>query len=915
MKKTALFLFLLLVSVAMNAQQWPEITQTAKPASRWWWLGSSVDKENLDYNIRTYAAAGLGELEITPIYGVQGLDDKEIPFLSPEWMEMFRYCTEVGDEVGIKIDMSTGTGWPFGGPSVSTEDAATKALFARNADGTIRYEVAKTRQQVKRAAPGGEGNVVDHYNKAAVGRYLNWIGDAFKKTGTAVPNNFFNDSYEVYGADWTPDFLAQFAKRRGYKLEDHFDAFVVNEAAGEVRTDEQCRVVSDYRETMSELLIENFSNQWTAWAHKMGTVTRGQAHGSPSNLIDTYAAYDIPECEGFGLSPFGIMGLRQDSIKKKNDADFTVLKYASSAAHISGKPLVSSETFTWLTEHFRTSLSQCKPDMDLMFVTGVNHMFFHGTCYSPKDDPWPGWKFYATMDMSPTNPQWKDAKAFFDYIARCQSFLQMGLPDNDFLVYLPIYDIWHEQPGRYLMFDIHKMRSKAPHFIEAVNSICDAGYDVDYISDAFLQQTKVKDGQFVTPGKAAYKALIIPEAHLMPEATLAKIEEMARQGATVVFMNAFPSDVPGLGQYDKRHKAFMKTLAKLQSCGNDAVKAVVDGFNAVADKSGSAVSYPYGKGTVVIGGDYDKTLAKCGVQYESMRLPWCGLRAIRRVNDTGHHYFISNLQDHDVEAVVTLGVDCADVLFFDPMTGKVGRPIMTGSKVFMQLKSGESIILQTFDEPLTTEVADWEYVDPEQFSIAIERGWTLTFPESVPAVKGYRPDADHPQGSFDISTLGSWTELPEASTRNPELTTNMGVGSYSNTFELPSIGCDEWLLDLGDVRESARVYINEEYVGTAWCVPFTLRVGKYLRPGENTLRVEVTNLPANRIAQMDREGIPWRKFKEINVVDLAYQKTTYDWWSPVPSGLCSEVKLIPCKVMTNTQMERPTKANRALRLY
>ena len=891
---------------------WPEVTQTAKPASRWWWLGSAVDKENLDWNIREYARTGLGELEITPIYGVQGNDANDIPFLSPEWMEMFRYCTQVGDEVGIKIDMSTGTGWPFGGPSVGTDEAATRATFSRNADGTIRYEVGKTRQQVKRAAPGGEGNVVDHYNKTAVKHYLDWIAKAFKETGTAVPNNFFNDSYEVYGADWTPDFLAQFAKRRGYRLEDHFDAFVVDEKNGETRTDEQRRVVSDYRETLSELLIENFSTQWTAWAHKLGTVTRGQAHGSPSNLIDTYAAYDIPECEGFGLSPVGIQGLRVDSIRKKNDADFTVLKYASSAAHISGKPLVSSETFTWLTEHFRTSLSQCKPDMDLMFVTGVNHMFFHGTCYSPKDDVWPGWKFYASMDMSPTNPQWRDAPDFFRYIARCQSFLQMGLPDNDFLVYLPIYDIWHEQPGRYLMFDIHKMRSKAPHFIEAVNAICDAGYDVDYISDAFLQQTKVRDGQLVTPGKAAYKAVIVPDAHLMPAETLAQLERFARQGAKVVFMGGLPDDVPGLGHYDKRHKAFMKTLAQLQSCGDPSVKRVVDGLGAVSDSEGSAVSIPYGKGTLVLGGDYDKALNKCGAHSESMRRQ--GLRAIRRVNDKGHHYFISNLQDHDEEIVVTLGVDCADALFFDPMTERVGRPMRSGSKVFLQLKSGESIILQTFDEPLTADVPDWEYLDPTAVSLSIERGWTLTFPESVPAVRGYRPDADHPQGTFRIGTLGSWTELPEAGTRNPELTTNMGVGSYSNTFQLPAMDCDEWLLDLGDVRESARVYLNDKYVGTAWCVPFQLRVGEYLHPGENTLRVEVVNLPANRIAQMDRAGIVWRKFKDINVADLQYKNTRYDWWTPVPSGLCSDVKLIPCKTMTATKMQKETAGTEPLRL-
>ena len=110
---------------------------------------------------------------------------------------------------------------------------------------------------------------------------------------------------------------------------------------------------------------------------------------SPANLIDLYGAVDIPEIEGFGLTEFGIKGLRTDPGKtRKNYSDLSMLKYAPSAAHITGKKLTSSETFTWLTEHFRTSLSQFKPDLDLMFCAGVNRMLFHGTCYSPKDEPW-----------------------------------------------------------------------------------------------------------------------------------------------------------------------------------------------------------------------------------------------------------------------------------------------------------------------------------------------------------------------------------------------------------------------------------------------------------------------------------------------------------------------------------------------
>ena len=193
--------------------------------------------------------------------------------------------------------------------------------------------------------------MVDHFDSTAVAHYLQHIEQAFTESGTPFPHTFFNDSYEVYGANWTPTLLDEFARRRGYRLEDKLEQFVDGDA----------QVVSDYRETLSDMLLANFTNQWTAWAHRHGAITRNQAHGSPANLIDCYAAVDIPEIEGWGLSDFGIIGLRKDEgFTRPNDSDLSMLKYASSAAHLTGKKYISSETFTWLTEHFRTSLSQMK---------------------------------------------------------------------------------------------------------------------------------------------------------------------------------------------------------------------------------------------------------------------------------------------------------------------------------------------------------------------------------------------------------------------------------------------------------------------------------------------------------------------------------------------------------------------------
>lgn len=891
---------------------WPNINVEAKPATRWWWMGSAVDKENLTRNIKSYAEAGMGTLEITPIYGVQGNDANEIPFLSPQWMEMLRHTQSEAHRNGMQIDMNTGTGWPFGSPEVSLEDAASCLLISEyklkggerlrvkvepedktqkahavlsrlmgfsdkgicldltlkvDNKGMLNWKASKgnwrliaaftgkTLQKVKRAAPGGEGYVMDHFSEKSVENYLARFDKAFSNSKVSYPHNFFNDSYEVYKADWTPRFFEEFALRRGYKLEEHLPEFL-----SEVRSDNTARIISDYRETMAELLQENFTKQWTEWAHSHGAKTRNQAHGSPGNLIDLYATVDVPECEGFGISDFNIKGLRKDSLTRSNDSDLSMLKYASSAAHIAGKPYISSETFTWLTEHFRTSLSQCKPDIDLMFVSGVNHAYFHGCTYSPKEAEWPGWKFYASIDMSPTNSIWKDAPSFFDYISRCQSFLQMGAPDNDFLLYLPIYDMWQEQDGRLLMFDIHKMSQRAPRFIEAVHRIYNAGYDVDYISDNFIRNAQCVDGKIVTSGGISFKALIIPGVKLMPDDVLAKLVKLASEGATLVFLDRFPEDVPGYNALDLRRENFNQWLEKLKS---------------------------QNKERILFGHDYAETLRQAGVRPEIMKRDW-GLSCIRRCNEDGYHYFISALKSEDTEGWIPLGVKAKSALFFDPMTGEQGKAALRNvngqTEVYMQLSSGSSIILKTFSA-YDVDVKAWNYfkTSREGISIGINK-FDFCFSTSLPEV----------HGTLKQVQVGTWTNY-----NLPEVKNTMGTGVYKTTFVINPLSAPEWMLDLGDVRESAKVIINNKSVATLWAVPFRCMIGKYLKSGINTIEIEVTNLPANRIADLDRRGKEWRVFKEINMVDRNYNKTGYANWESVPSGLLTPVRLIPMEPITH----------------
>ena len=149
-------------------------------------------------------------------------------------------------------------------------------------------------------------------------------------------------------------------------------------------------------------------------------------------MLDLYGAADIPETEIFGSIPFPIPGFRREPAEIGNPGHPPIIHhFASSAAHVMGKPLASSETFTWLREHFHEAPSEMKPELDALFLAGINHVYYHGDAYSPADAPWPGWLFYASSQLNTRNPLWRDiGDGLNAYIARCQSLLQAGEPAN-----------------------------------------------------------------------------------------------------------------------------------------------------------------------------------------------------------------------------------------------------------------------------------------------------------------------------------------------------------------------------------------------------------------------------------------------------------------------------------------------------
>ena len=471
---------------------WPEPTREMKPWVYNWWMGSAVDENGLEFQSRELADKGFGGFHVIPIYGAKGYEAKWKEYLSPEWMDAFALAKRIGERHGLGIDLTSGSGWCFGGPWLKKEEGCWKLEFDK--DGRLAPKL--TGQQVKRAGLGGRGPMMNPFSPGAMDSFLAKFA-VFEKPGVALPEHFYHDSYEYFCAAWSPELPAAFKARRGYDLLEKWDVF-----SGKGAPEEVARVKCDYRETLDELMVEEVFPKWVEWCHARGVKTRNEAHGSPANWLDFYALADVPETEMFG----------------KGDRDILVSKFASSAAHVTRKRHVSAESCTWIAEHFNETLAEVKMFVDRLFLAGVNRVFYHGCCYSPTEAPWPGWCFYASLEMNPRNPIWRDVGTLNAYVTRCQSVFQTCEPDNDVLIYWPLRDYWWDPEGYEKQMSVHRREWFYGQSIGPLaKRLYDEGYAFDYVSDRMLRNAAALDL------RRRYAALAVPKCRHMPEKTKAAV--------------------------------------------------------------------------------------------------------------------------------------------------------------------------------------------------------------------------------------------------------------------------------------------------------------------------------------------------------------------------------------------------------
>jgi alpha-L-rhamnosidase len=867
---------------AMSAPaQWPAPTNVSQPWTRWWWLGSAVDDENLTRLLETYQAAGLGGVEITSIYGVEGADDRELPFLSKEWVAALRHSVLEAKRLGMGVDLPTGSGWRTGGPSVTDDDANTELVLTTRAidggklveltfdnppqalvavgddgqsvdlseqitGGKLAWEAPPgkwtlytasqrwSKDNVKRPAPGGEGKNINPLSRRSIEHFLDFFGKALGDVPAAGIRAQFHDSYE-YEGNWCDDFFAQFETRRGYRLQDHLP-----ELHGDGNPDDVARVKHDYRETVSDLIRDNMIGPWTEWSHENGMLSRNQSHGSPANWLDLYATCDIPEIESFGRL-------------KGGDTNPLVFKFASSAAHVTGKPLVSSESATWLEEHFNETLGEVKEIVDRLFLGGVNHIFYHGTAYSPADAAWPGWLFYASTELNPQNPIWRDFAALNKYVTRVQSALQSTKSDNDILLYWPIHEYWQDPKGLRKDLRVHNSKQwfDKTTFGKTANSLAKNGYTFDYISDRQLADCSVADGAIETSGESRYRVVLVAGAKLMPLKTLQSLINLGHAGATIGFVGDLPTGPPGVVT-DVQLAEWKATNKRLESESRPQV------FRAT---------------------DVSK-LPDAQLRREVLGPAKEPLAFIRRAWSGGHVYFIKNQSQEPFDGPVEPAVGFASALIMDPHDGRVGLGDVklaaeTGKQsVRLQLEPGQSLLVKTYRDSI--DAPAWKYREPAGQPSPLDGLWGVEFIEGGPVLPP----------PVNTHRLASWSEF--AGTEGERFA---GTARYTIRFT-PDADAKKFLLDLGDVAESARVELNGKPVATLIGPPYRVEIEPRLAEN-NLLTIEVTSTAANRIRDLDRRKVKWRIFKDINLVGIGYKPFDASKWPVRDAGLLGPVTLTP----------------------
>jgi hypothetical protein len=844
----------------------------ARIMMRWWWFGPAVTKPELAREIQVMKAGGIGGFEVQPVYPlaldgeVPGL--KNVPFLSADFLGLLQFAAAEAKAQGMRMDLTLGSGWPYGGPmfSIAENSGALRvqtasapagaasvplpelfpgesllAAFMGPAPGAeaetdnyrdfdqpmeIRGPAAwlpapvkgpapvsffissHTGMKVKRPAVGAEGYVVDHYDAAAMQKFIREVAaPELAACGPNPPTAVFCDSLENFNTDWTPNLLEEFYQRRGYRLELYLPALITEIGP------KTAAIRHDWGRTLTEVFGAHFIAPIQSWAASHGTQFRIQAYGTPPAALFSYADAGLPEGEGGGWKRFA------------------PTRWASSASHLLGKPVTSTETWTWLhSPVFRATPLDMKAAADTYFLQGSNQLIGHGWPYTAAGVGYPGWRFYASAVFDEKNPWWIVMPDVAAYLQRTSFLLRQGAPANDVALYLADDDAWSKFTAGHV-----EMSATVSGCLgqDVIGAILDSGHSLDFFDDGLLARRGKVDAGRLTFGTLGYRAVVLAGVEQMPLATLRALEAFAQGGGILIATRRLPSVAPGFTATpaDQREvKAIVRRLFTAPGAPGIFVPSDDDLAEALnprlAPDAGFAPAAP-------------------------------DLGFVHRHTPDADLYFLANTSNQPVHTRATFRIAGLQPEYWNLLNGKTESAAVLGRtaesttvEINLPAYGSQAVVFSSRLPPPSAAVAAAEAAPAP---LELTGGWTATFGSGGPTLA--------------LASLRSWTENP--ATRNFS-----GVAVYERTIDVPAAFLRPGLtvrLDFGPsrpsssrgtgaaarrfqaqieapVREAAVITVNGERIGSVWSPPYAIDLTGRLQAGPNHLRIAVANLAVNEMA-------------------------------------------------------------------
>jgi hypothetical protein len=656
----------------------------------------------------------------------------------------------------------------------------------------LRMGYSLTGAKNRPATAAGLGYEVDKLSAKYVQSYFHGYMDPIQQhlgdlTGSTL-QYMTMDSWEAGMQNWTDEMIAEFSRRRGYDPTPYLPVL-----AGHVveSADVSDRFLWDFRRTLADMFADNFYGTMDSELKQKGMRAYAEASGValeiPEDTLLNKSKVDIPMAE------FWVHALHPESMY------YVDVRGAASAAHVYGKPIVATESFTGGGYESPYTL---KKVADYWFAQGVNRLVFHTSAQQPLDTK-PGNTMVGTHINR--NITWAEqAKPFMTYVARISYLLQQGSPVADLAYLLP-----------------EGAPSTMPFWGAGLLPAPPSGYDYDYINtDILLHRTSVAaDGRVTLADGMSYKVLVLPPTTQMTPEVLQKLHELVAAGATIV--GPRPTHSSSLLHYPDAD-AEVKTLATDLWGDTDGV---------------TDTQHVFGKGMTYWGLSLDEVLQRLHDPQDfaaSGTLDAAPVWVHRRTSDADL-YYVANQADTPQHISARFRVSGKDVQIWRPMSGDQ-QPASYSSQdgfttVPLELAERESVFV-IFRNASNTPPRIEPAKAVRQLA-TLTGSWDIHFEKSLGA-----------PASLNVEKLTSWTESSD-----PGVKYFSGTATYTKTVQAPV----SWFhpgqriyLDLGKVRDIAVVKLNGVSAGLTWAPPYRIDVTDVLKQGSNRLEIEVTNEWTNR---------------------------------------------------------------------